>query len=106
MIALDELVNLYKLANTQARNVNYEQILRILNDSLQGTAVGLGFVLGGTPEFLLDTRRSLDIYPPLQSLLTMNTFAVGRSLDHTFVLQSLMRISYPLLYFTKQIRTY
>jgi hypothetical protein len=42
LVGLDELVNLYKLANTQARNANYEQILRILNDSLQGTAVGLG----------------------------------------------------------------
>lgn len=48
MVCLDELVNLYKLSNTQARNANYEQILRILNDSLQGTAEGLGFVLGDT----------------------------------------------------------
>ena len=62
LVSLDELVNLYKLANTQARNSNYEQILRILNDSLQGTAVGLGFVMGGTPEFLLDTRRGLYSY--------------------------------------------
>ena len=67
LVSLDELVNLYKLANSQARNGNYEQILRILNDSLQGTAVGLGFVLGGTPEFLLDTRRGLYSYPALQS---------------------------------------
>ena len=59
MVCLDELVNLYKLANTQARNANYEQILRILNDSLQGATQGLGFVLGGTPEFLMDTRRGL-----------------------------------------------
>ncbi len=36
LVCLDEMVNLYKLANTQARNANYEQILRILNDSLQG----------------------------------------------------------------------
>ena len=75
LVGLDELVNLYKLANTQARNANYEQILRILNDSLQGTAVGLGFVLGGTPEFLLDTRRGLYSYPALQSRLAQNTFA-------------------------------
>lgn len=75
LVSLDELVNLYKLANTQARNANYEQILRILNDSLQGTAVGLGFVLGGTPEFLLDTRRGLYSYPALQSRLSQNTFA-------------------------------
>ncbi|MEX5669460.1 BREX system ATP-binding domain-containing protein, partial [Pseudomonas neuropathica] len=63
MICLDEQVNLYKLANTQARNANYEQILRILNDSLQGSSEGLGFVLGGTPEFLMDTRRGLFSYP-------------------------------------------
>ncbi|MEE3926555.1 ATP-binding protein [Pseudomonas viridiflava] len=75
MVCLDELVNLYKLANTQARNANYEQILRILNDSLQGSTDGLGFVLGGTPEFLMDTRRGLYSYPALQSRLAENTFA-------------------------------
>ena len=75
LICLDELVNLYKLTNTQARNSNYEQILRILNDSLQGSAEGLGFILGGTPEFLLDTRRGLYSYPALQSRLAQNTFA-------------------------------
>lgn len=81
LIGLDELVNLYKLANTQARNTNYEQILRILNDSLQGTAVGLGFLLGGTPEFLLDTRRGLYSYPALQSRLAQNTFASNGLVD-------------------------
>lgn len=81
LVNLDELVNLYKLANTQARNANYEQILRILNDTLQGTAVGLGFVLGGTPEFLLDTRRGLYSYPALQSRLAQNTFAAGGLVD-------------------------
>lgn len=81
MVSLDELVNLYKLSNVQARNSNYEQILRILNDSLQGTAVGLGFVLGGTPEFLLDTRRGLYSYPALQSRLAQNTFASAGLVD-------------------------
>lgn len=81
LVSLDELVNLYKLANTQARNANYEQILRILNDALQGTAVGLGFVLGGTPEFLLDTRRGLYSYPALQSRLAQNTFTSGELVD-------------------------
>ncbi len=75
LICLDELVNFYKLTNTQARNSNYEQILRILNDSLQGSAEGIGFILGGTPEFLLDTRRGLYSYPALQSRLAQNTFA-------------------------------
>lgn len=81
MVNLDELVNLYKLANTQARNANYEQILRILNDSLQGAEVGLGFILGGTPEFLLDTRRGLYSYPALQSRLAQNTFSTGGLID-------------------------
>jgi len=79
-ICLDEMVNLYKLSNAQARNSNYEQLLRILNDSLQGTAVGLGFVLGGTPDFLLDTRRGLYSYPALQSRLAENTFAKQQGL--------------------------
>jgi hypothetical protein len=81
MICLDELVNLYKLANTQARNANYEQILRILNDSLQGSTEGLGFVLGGTSEFLMDTRRGLYSYPALQSRLAENTFAKSGLID-------------------------
>jgi hypothetical protein len=81
LVGLDELVNLYKLANTQARNANYEQILRILNDSLQGTAVGLGFALGGTPDFLLDTRRGLYSYSALQSRLAQNTFATDGLVD-------------------------
>lgn len=81
LVGLDEMVNLYKLANTQARNANYEQILRILNDSFQGTAVGLGFLLGGTPEFLLDTRRGLYSYTALQSRLAQNSFATEGLVD-------------------------
>jgi len=83
MVCLDEVVNLYKLANSQARNANYEQILRILNDSLQGTAVGLGFLLGGTPEFLLDPRRGLYSYAALQSRLAQNEFAAAGRVDFT-----------------------
>ena len=80
-VCLDELVNLYKLANSQARSSNYEQILRMLNDSLQSTAVGLGFVLGGTPEFLMDPRRGVYSYSALQSRLAQNAFATGELVD-------------------------
>ena len=83
LVCLDELVNLYKLANTEARNGNYEQILRILNDLEQGSAAGLGVVLGGTPEFLLDPRRGLFSYPALQSRLADNPFARGDLVDLT-----------------------
>jgi hypothetical protein len=81
LVNLDELVNLFKLSNLQARSSNYEQLLRMLNDTLQGASVGLGFVLGGTPEFLLDTRRGLYSYPALQSRLSRNTFAQGNLVD-------------------------
>ena len=75
MVSLDEVVNLYKLYSSQARNANYEQILRILNDILQGNASRLGFVLSGTPEFLVDRRRGLYSYEALESRLSENTFA-------------------------------
>jgi len=75
LVCLDEMVNLYKLSNTKARTSNYEQILWILNDCLQGTAEHMGFLLGGTPEFLLDTRRGLYSYEALQSRLAENSFA-------------------------------
>ena len=93
LICLDELVNLYKLSNTQARNSNYEQILRILNDVLQGTAEGLGFVLGGTPEFLMDTRRGLYSYPALQSRLAENTFAKSGLMDYSHPVMRLSALS-------------
>lgn len=81
LVTLDEMVNLYKLQNGQARAANYEQILRIVNDVLQGSATGIGFLFGGTPEFLLDTRRGLYSYPALQSRLAENAFAKGDIID-------------------------
>lgn len=81
VVLLDEMVNLYKLTNAQARNSNYEQILRILNDVLQGGASGIGFLMGGTPEFLMDTRRGLYSYSALQSRLAENRFAQGGLVD-------------------------
>jgi hypothetical protein len=75
LVTLDEMVNLYKLSSTQARVSNYEQILRMLNDCLQGSAESIGFLLGGTPEFLLDPRRGLYSYEALQSRLAENSFA-------------------------------
>jgi hypothetical protein len=57
LVMFDEMVNFYKLQSSQSRNQNFEQILRIVNDSLQGNTVNIGFVMCGTPEFLMDTRR-------------------------------------------------
>ncbi len=74
IVCLDEMVNLYKLNHQVSRSRNYEQILRILNDSLQGRAAGIGFLFGGTPEFLMDNYRGLYSYEALQSRLAVNTF--------------------------------
>jgi hypothetical protein len=98
LVCLDELVNLYKLANTQARSGNYEQILRILNDSLQGTSAGLGFLLGGTPEFLMDTRRGLYSYEALRSRLAQNRFATDGRRDFTGPVLHLANLSQEELY--------
>lgn len=81
IVVLDEMVNLYKLAHTQARNSNYEQILRIVNDCLQGSAEHIGFLMGGTPEFLMDPRRGLYSYEALQSRLAENAFATDALRD-------------------------
>jgi hypothetical protein len=39
--------------------------------------------MGGTPDFLLDTRRGLFSYPALQSRLAENTFAVKGLVDYS-----------------------
>jgi hypothetical protein len=75
LVVLDEMVNLYKLQSAQARNQNYEQLLRILNDVLQGNIGGVGFLFGGTPEFLTHPRRGLYSYAALEDRLKENSFA-------------------------------
>ena len=75
LVVLDEMVNLYKLSSSKARASNYEQLLRMLNDCLQGTAEHIGFLFGGTPDFLLDPRKGLYSYEALQSRLAENSFA-------------------------------
>ena len=81
MVIFDEMVNLYKMQSSQSRSSNYEQILRIINDSLQGNVRNIGFQFGGTPEFLMDTRRGLYSYPALESRLAENSFAKGGLVD-------------------------
>lgn len=83
LVCLDEMVNLYKITVSAARNANYEQILRIVNDTTQGSAAHLGFLFGGTPEFLLDPRRGLFSYPALASRLAPNRFAAADRADHS-----------------------
>ena len=75
LICLDELVNLYKITSAVARRANYEEILYMLNNTLQGTFPSIGFILCGTPEFIYDERRGLYSYDALKSRLAHNIFA-------------------------------
>ena len=75
VVCIDECVNLYKIANRISREANYEKILSMYNDTLQGACEGLMIVLGGTPRFLEDTRRGLFSYEALRSRLTDGRFS-------------------------------
>ena len=70
VLFVDECVNLYKIPNRISREANYEKLLAIFNDTLQGKAKSLGVIFGGTPQFLEDTRRGLFSYDALKSRLT------------------------------------
>lgn len=76
LVCLDELVVLsHRLQNRTARNNNYEAILRIVNDCLQGGAEHLGFIFAATDECMFDKRRGLHSYEALASRLASNLFA-------------------------------
>jgi hypothetical protein len=76
LVNIDEMgVLSHRLNNAQARNANYEAILRIVNDCLQGNVTGIGFLFGGTDSFLEDRRRGLASYEALATRLAANTFA-------------------------------
>ena len=69
VVFIDECVNLYKIPNRISREANYEKLLAIFNDALQGRAGSLGIIFSGTPQFLEDTRRGLFSYEALRSRL-------------------------------------
>ena len=75
-VYIDECVNLYKIPNRISRENNYEKILAMFNDTMQGRAPGLIIIFGGTPQFLEDTRRGLFSYEALRSRL-QDSFGSG-----------------------------
>ena len=75
VVFIDECVNLYKIANRISRENNYEKLLSMFNDTLQGKAEGLALIFGGTPQFLEDTRRGLFSYDALKSRLTDSRYS-------------------------------
>lgn len=75
VVLVDELVNLYKIPNAITRQYNYEKILTMYNDTLQGKAHHLGIIMGGTPQSIEDRRRGVFSYEALRSRLTQGRFA-------------------------------
>ncbi len=75
IIMIDELVNIYKIPNTITRQYNYEKLLTMYNDTMQGKARYLGILLGATPQALEDKRRGIYSYEALRSRLSEGRFS-------------------------------
>lgn len=81
MIIIDELVNIYKIPNAISRQYNYEKILTMYNDTLQGKAKYLGIIMCGTPQAIEDRRRGVYSYEALRSRLATGKFAQAGARD-------------------------
>ena len=81
MIMIDELVNIYKIPNAISRQYNYEKILTMYNDTLQGKAKYLGIIMCGTPQAVEDRRRGVYSYEALRSRLASGKFAQESARD-------------------------
>ena len=75
LVLIDELVNIFKIPNSITRQNNYEKILTIYNDVLQGKAKHIGFLMGGTPQCIEDKYRGVYSYEALRSRLAEGHFA-------------------------------
>lgn len=90
LILIDELVNIYKIPNSITRQYNYEKILTMYNDTLQGKARHLGIIMGGTLPCIEDTRRGVFSYEALKSRLEAGRFGRDGVRD---VLSPVIRLS-------------
>lgn len=93
LICLDELASIHSLSNSQARRQNYEQMLRIFNDVNQGSAEHLGFMLGGTCDFLEDDRRGIYSHEALATRLAPNHFARNGLVDFSHPVMRLSQLT-------------
>jgi hypothetical protein len=83
LVLIDELVNIFKIPNSITRQNNYEKILTIYNDVLQGKASNIGFLMGGTPQCVEDKYKGLFSYEVLRSRLAEGHFATDGIMDLT-----------------------
>ena len=87
LILVDELVNLYKIPQSITREKNYEKILTMYNDTMQGKAEYLGIVMCGTPQCMEDSRRGIFSYEALRSRLTDGKFGGGLTNLHAPIIR-------------------
>ncbi|MBM6972380.1 ATP-binding protein [Lactobacillus gallinarum] len=81
IIMIDELVNIFKIPNAISRQYNYEKILTMYNDTLQGKAKYLGIIMCGTPQAIEDRRRGVYSYEALRSRLATGKFVQNGARD-------------------------
>ena len=74
-LMIDELVNIFKIPHAVSRQYNYEKMLAMYNDALQGKARYLGILMGVTPQALEDSRKGIYSYEALRSRLTEGRFS-------------------------------
>ena len=98
LVFMDEGVNLYKITHKQARDSNYEKVLTIFNDTMQGKARYIGVFMSGTPQFIYDERRGLFSYEALRSRLSDNRFAAQGFVDFTSPVILLNQLSHEEIY--------
>ncbi|MCR4863496.1 MAG: ATP-binding protein [Ruminococcus sp.] len=94
LVLIDELVNIYKIPNSITRQYNYEKILTMYNDTLQGKASHLGIIMGGTPQCIEDTRRGVYSYEALRSRLADSRFSSGELTDMMAPVIKLVPLTY------------
>lgn len=81
LVVIDELVNIFKIPHSITRANNYEKILTIYNDVLQGKAQHIGFLMGGTPQCIEDKYKGVFSYEALRSRLAEGHFSTAQIRD-------------------------
>jgi hypothetical protein len=98
LVLVDELVNIYKIPNSITRQYNYEKLLAMYNDILQGKAKYLGVFMGGTPQSVEDERRGVFSYEALKSRLEAGRFSTDNSKDMLAPIIKIAPLSYEEMY--------
>ena len=98
LVILDELVNIFKIPNSITRANNYEKILTMYNDVLQGKARHIGFLMGGTSQCIEDKYKGVFSYEALRSRLAEGHFATADMKDLSAPIIRLQMLSQEEMY--------